>query len=291
MPSIKIEWEGRAVDNNQLKTDKDSRCGCMLSSSDLLNLIIADEIEIAKRQFQERQWTKIGQKIIIDPFNPQNLTPFSYDLTVGAQIYSSEHKVVRELTPMDSMYLMSSRETIVIKTKEYLALPPCYSASVLPRFSNVIQGIFQSMVKIDPTWYGQLGVAITNLSSDKYPIKLGQSFATLVIYELKTPTEMYLCTSDNFEEPEPVYLSNKLDLKLLEKRISDARLQDTCEIVNNKFKLKAMPGEKEFIELLAFSDGEEWRKAILRSIANYPQRVDSLGLPSLELIKPVQSDV
>ena len=118
---------------NDLKTNR----GGMLSSADFLNLIILENVEEEKKNFYKRDWEKVKKRLIIDPFDPEKLTPFSYDLSVGDEVYSSIDGEVHLLVTDDGNkldYPLKSRETVVIKTKEFIALPPNYSATVWPRF-------------------------------------------------------------------------------------------------------------------------------------------------------------
>jgi len=158
----------------------------MLSSKDFRERVITEKkekykekyIEI-KNAFFERDWNKVGRSFIIEPYDELNLTPFSYDLSIGNEIFSVRKKDrMRKRLP----YHVEPGETIIVLTKEFIALPPCYSATVWPRFNLVREGIFQSMVKIDPTWYGKLGVAITNFSSRTIKLIEGKAFGTLILY-------------------------------------------------------------------------------------------------------------
>lgn len=263
------------------------RTGGMLSSRDFLRLVITENIEEAKKVFWKRQWDHIDRKLIIAPFNPQRLTPFSYDLSVGDQIYLCSQETVKELTDKDDSYLMGPRETIVVKTKEFIALPPYYSATVWPRFRMVTEAIFQSMVKIDPTWHGELGVAITNLSGGKYPIRRGNRFATLIVYELSTPTAMFLYRKEDMPDPQGVPLGDKIDQHSIKKKLDDdGNLKAICEIANGEVRLKKSPDFNAFMGLLKLDESEEWKNAIIERVGSFPREMDALGLTRLELIRP-----
>jgi deoxycytidine triphosphate deaminase len=265
-----------------------NRGGGMLSSSDFLKLVILQDIEKAKKDFWNRKWKKWDRKFIIHPFNPKNLTPFSYDLSVGAEIYSCNHSTVEELTYDDNVYWMYPRETIVIKTEELIALPPYYSATVWPRFSKVTEAIFQSMVKIDPTWYGELGVAITNLSAAKYPVRRGETFATLILYELTSPTGMFLYRKENLPEPEKFSLDFSLDHDSINKQLQAECLNDICAITDGKMELKEAPEKDAFQKLLYLNESENWREVVIKCLASCSRKMDGLGLTTLELIRPTK---
>ena len=54
----------------------------------------------------------------------------------------------------------------------------------------------QSMTKIDPTWYGNIVVAIANHSNDHFPLKKGQAFCTFVIHRLDKPVSKILSSEE-----------------------------------------------------------------------------------------------
>jgi deoxycytidine triphosphate deaminase len=171
--------------------------GGVLSSADFERLVVhrghpdyrGHKFEEFLDSFRERSWDRVDGKIVIQPFDKLNLTPFSYDLSVGGEVLSvreSERKRYR--LPFD----LEPRETAIILTREFIALPPDYAATVWPRFSMVREGLFQSMVKIDPTWFGHLAVALCNLSPRTYTLKENTAFGTLILYGLASQTTMDL---------------------------------------------------------------------------------------------------
>jgi deoxycytidine triphosphate deaminase len=257
----------------------------MLSSADFLRLVITGDAERAKKAFWNRDWASVDHKFIIAPFNPEHLTPFSYDLAIGAEVYSCTKSVVTHLASDGDGYLMGPRETVVIKTEEFVALPPDYSATVWPRFRMPTESLFQSMVKIDPTWYGELGVAVTNLSPGEYPIRRGETFATLILYELRTPTGMYLYRRENVPEAKELDLTGKgLDIDRIEQGLRE--LRDLCEVTNGKLRLKKAPSGESFIKLLDIDPSANWREVITEAIGSLPHTMNGLGLTTLEMIRP-----
>ena len=66
---------------------------CTVSDTSLKELIIPkEEYEVAKKWFQRRDWGSIAGRILIDPFNIKNSGPFSYDLSVGDEIFELKSK-------------------------------------------------------------------------------------------------------------------------------------------------------------------------------------------------------
>lgn len=121
------------------------RGGGMLSSADIRGRIVPPGIRQDEylRLFQDREWKEIHEKyadyeagIVIKDFNVLNLTPFSYDLSIGEQFFSMQkpEKGVVTLRRNDPPYSMDAGETVVLLTKELIAIPRYYSATVWPRF-------------------------------------------------------------------------------------------------------------------------------------------------------------
>ncbi len=166
------------MSKNENDKEINSRGG-MLSSADFRERVITrdkdEDYAELKKLFENRRWNILEEKgkeagFIIDPYDELNLTPYSYDMSIGNEVFSCRMEsqssfVIGNKNDREHWHWMQPGETIIVRTKEYLALPKCYSATVWPRFNFVREGIFQSMVKTDPTWYGQLGVALTNVSS------------------------------------------------------------------------------------------------------------------------------
>lgn len=182
--------------------------GGMLSGGHIRDRVLTGEnADKYLKYFEERQWeemsnwwkTKEGNKdgwkkrFVITNYNEMNVTPFSYDLSLGDQVFSIQKPKTGLVALKEEMpYPLKAGETVVVITAEKVAIPHAYSATVWPRFKMVKQGVFQSMVKIDPTWYGKLAVAMINLSPATVKLKIGEAFATLLFYELSEPSDVDL---------------------------------------------------------------------------------------------------
>ncbi len=265
------------------------KSGGMLSSANFREYVITEDIPRMKQLFIERKWDQIEpkQSFIIDPFDPLKLTPYSYDLSIGDEVFSCKSESHSSEILKDSKeeaYKLEPGETIIVRTKEYVALPPCYSATVWPRFNFVREGIFQSMVKIDPTWYGQLGVALTNLSPAKYPIWKGKKFATLIIYELTEDTDIQLfprhkMLDEKYQSRIPLTGFERI---LDQNKLKEIGLEDKCRIESNELIIELALDQEEFELLLKLSEKSEWQKTVGKAIRI--KTMDALGLPQLDLI-------
>lgn len=263
--------------------------GGMLSSADFRKHIIKDDIPKMKEYFRRRQWSQLPSErsFILDPFDPLNLTPFSYDLSIGIEVFSCRSESAGPFSLGDSKknaYWIQPCETVIVRTAEYIALPVWYSATVWPRFSFVREGIFQSMVKIDPTWYGQLGVALTNLSPAEYPIWRGKRFATLILFELVEKTDIILYKKDEIlEEDDKIKISLVgVDENIIEKSIKIKGLEGKCKIENKELTITVALTSEDFRNLRSLVDNSTWEEEVNKAIRI--KTAEALGLPNLDIL-------
>ncbi|HUS73806.1 MAG TPA: hypothetical protein VMY06_12145 [Sedimentisphaerales bacterium] len=192
----------------------------MLSGSDIRTRIICkEEVEGYLKFFEARDWKGISERtwkqtngneadkpgwkkrFVITNYNELNVTPFSYDLSLGDQIFSIQKPKTGLIALKEEMpYPLKPGETVVVITAEKVAIPHAYSATVWPRFNMVKRGVFQSMVKIDPTWYGKLAVAMINLSPATVELEQGEAFATLLLYELSKESDVDLWKLEDIQK-------------------------------------------------------------------------------------------
>jgi deoxycytidine triphosphate deaminase len=267
--------------------------GAMLSSKEFRELVIKEDLPRMKERFRQRKWSEIPERgFIIEPFDPLNLTPFSYDLSIGNEAFSCRLEK-RSSFPVEGnkenpSYWISPGETVIVKTEEYIALPKHFSATVWPRFNFVREGIFQSMVKIDPTWYGQLGVALTNLSPAKYPIWRGKHFATLILYELGEGSDVTLFkTNEELASPIAIEIKEFVSRrKEIEGGLEREGLNEKCKVSTNGSSVTLTVDfaldRAEFDKLREIVKDKAWRENINRNITI--KTMDALGLSSIDLL-------
>jgi len=157
---------------------------CLLSDTTLKILVFQKErFEQVKKWFEKRDWGSINGRILIHPFSLERLGPFSYDLCIGDEAFSVRTNQTILLSEK-AKAIMEPEDVFIVLTQEYIGLPRDFAASIMPRFSFVRKGIFQSMTKIDPTWFGKIAVGIANHSGKSFQLTKGQPFCTLVIHKL-----------------------------------------------------------------------------------------------------------
>ncbi len=275
----------------------------MLSSKLFRERVIRGDVEKAEKLFRERRWTELGEQFddyggqkafIIRPFDPLQLTPFSYDLQIGEEAFSCKDESLSSFplakqAEVDGWYWLEPRETVIVRTHEFIALPPCYAATIWPRFNLVREGVFQSMVKIDPTWYGDLGVAITNLSPAKYPIWQLQKFATLIIYELASPTDIELCEPGG-ALPKPIRMGipnlGPRESERIREAHANGGFPDECSIEDDQLTIKTALEPEDWAKIRDISLRSEWKNAVNETIMQQVRHkpMGALGLKQLDLI-------
>ncbi len=285
------------------------RGGGMLSSNNFRKRVIFkrndDDESYAKIEawFRKREWdsAKAEKEIreykdtpdvyprkcfIIEPYDELNLTPFSYDLSIGNEILSVRKKdPIRKRLP----YKVMPGETVIVLTREFIALPPCYSATVWPRFKLVKEGVFQSMVKIDPTWYGKLGVAITNLSPRTIPLTEGMALGTLVMYELSSNTDLDLWKPEKLKDIR-VEIPNIPIRKTLQKELVDRGLINVCWVEDNSLVVRGLK-KSSYDDLRKIDGSKPWLDTVEKAKAKWLEcrhgerrsiGMEALGMEDLE---------
>lgn len=142
----------------------------------------ADAVQ-AREWWQKGQWSKIRNRILIDPFDPGKVGAADYELSVGEEYVSLRDPYhTKSLSEGDSIEL-GPGETCLILTEEYIALPPNVMGFVVPRARRLFEGGSICASRIDPTWYGKLIISFTNLA--KFPTSLhrGESFCIFYFAE------------------------------------------------------------------------------------------------------------
>jgi hypothetical protein len=118
--------------------------GGMLSSADFRARVITrdndENFAELKDLFENRKWGELENKgkkagFIIDPYDELNLTPFSYDLSIGDEVFSCRTESRSSFAIGDEddhkhWHWMQPGETVIVRTNEYIALPQCYSATL-----------------------------------------------------------------------------------------------------------------------------------------------------------------
>lgn len=139
-------------------------------------VLLSDEIERLVKQFK-----------LIDPFNPKNLKPAGYELTVGEEyaiggkigkLYDEAGKNEVKIPPF---------EVLVIQTKETLNMP----RFLIARWNIRVMWAYEGLLwvggpQVDPGYVGHLFCPIYNLSDKEVTLRLGDQVA-LIDFVTTTP--------------------------------------------------------------------------------------------------------
>ena len=156
----------------------------ILSDKDIEErLIKPEDIAEAKKWWENGEWEKIGDKILINPFEPNKLGVADYDLSVGEEyILLRDPDDIKPLAEGQRIDL-GPGETVLILTKEYVALPRDVMGFVVLRAGRLFEGSSVCASRIDPTWYGKLLVSFTNLAKFPTFLSWGTAFCTFYLMQ------------------------------------------------------------------------------------------------------------
>lgn len=165
----------------------------ILSDKDLRTRIIQDpqEAEQARGWWKKGEWDKIGNKIVIHPFDSYALGACCYGLSVGEEYVSLRDPHETRPLKEGEHIRIGPGETVLILSKEYICLPKDILAMIVPRATWIFEGTSLSATRIDPTWYGKLLIGLTNLAKNPVALDYGEEFCTCYFMEA-TETEKVL---------------------------------------------------------------------------------------------------
>ncbi|MEA3458592.1 MAG: dCTP deaminase [Candidatus Thermoplasmatota archaeon] len=141
-------------------------------------------------------------KLGIEPFNPKNLTPNGYDLSID-EIYikktDQHHK--------EGMVTIPALTWFAISTKEFVKMGPQITSQLWIRSSYARKGIMASFGKVDAGFHGTLTISCFNSNDEEIEIPIGDRFCQIVFENLSTsPTELYDKKSGNYQNQRGIKL-------------------------------------------------------------------------------------
>lgn len=127
----------------------------------------------------------LNRDIVIDPFDPDSLTPVGYDFRVGSFVFSLEHGL---LSPHDGRYEIPAWSTVQILTKESLWVSKRIGGSFHSKVSLASRGFAHIATTLDPNWSGPLLITTRNNTDKMMYLTEDQAFVTLLFFRVQTPT-------------------------------------------------------------------------------------------------------
>ena len=138
----------------------------------------------------------------IEPFNPNNLTPNGYDLSID-EIYikkNDEHikNGVATIPPLT---------WFAISTKEFVKMGPDIASQLWIRSSYARKGVMASFGKVDAGFHGTLTISCFNTNDTPLDIPIGDRFCQIVFENLSSsPQELYDKKSGNYQNQRGIKL-------------------------------------------------------------------------------------
>ncbi|MFO7966260.1 MAG: hypothetical protein R6U44_01505 [Archaeoglobaceae archaeon] len=172
---------------------------------DTSGALLSDEIEHYANKFN-----------MIYPFNPNNLKPASYELTVGDE-YAKGGKIQKLYNETGKNEIkIEPFQVVVIKTHETINLP----RFIIARWNIRVRWAYRGLLwvggpQVDPGWVGNLSCPIYNLSNKDIILRLGDPIAIMDFVKttpFKNDNEKYDRPPSRviFEDYEPETLESAL---------------------------------------------------------------------------------
>ena len=135
----------------------------------------------------------------IEPFNPSNLTPNGYDLTI------SEIEIPNDTKIDEGTLNITPGARFAVSTKERIACGANLCAQLWLRTSWARKGLACSFGKIDSGFDGTLTLLGFNSGNEEVPIHIGETFAQVVFEMLSGPAKsLYSERSGNYQNQKGV---------------------------------------------------------------------------------------
>ena len=133
-----------------------------------MTVLLADEI---KRFCEDKS------DPLIDPFNPSQLRPASYQLTLGSDLHLGGE--YHQLEKLDSITL-EPHQVAVVSTHERLKIPRNMMARWSLRVTKIYEGLlWTGGPQVDPGWEGPLFCPIYNLAERRVVLKHREPMFTI----------------------------------------------------------------------------------------------------------------
>jgi dCTP deaminase len=128
-----------------------------------------------------------AQEIALEPFDPQQVQPASYDARVGAEAFSSTVKEKLDLSKT-GLLVIEPGEFAMILTREHFRLDKRHAGMIGLRSEFAKQGLLMlSGPQIDPTFDGVLKVRLVNLAPKPIALTYEAPFLTIQFFRLSSP--------------------------------------------------------------------------------------------------------
>jgi len=143
-----------------------------------------------------------NNELSIEPYNPKNLTPNGYDLSIGEIYIKKTEQHIKE-----GIISIPPLSWFAISTKEYVKIGPCIASQLWIRSSYARKGILASFGKVDAGFEGTLTISCFNSNDEEIEIPIGDRFCQIVFENLSTkPNALYDVRSGSYQNQRGVTL-------------------------------------------------------------------------------------
>lgn len=138
----------------------------------------------------------------LEPFDPKNLTPNGYDLSVEEVFVKKTDSTVN-----DGFAVVPPLSWFAISTKEFVKMSGKITAQLWIRSSYARKGVMASFGKVDAGFHGTLTISCFNASDEELEIPIGDRFCQIVFEKLESlPSELYDKKSGNYQNQRGIRL-------------------------------------------------------------------------------------
>ena len=138
----------------------------------------------------------------IEPFNPQNLTPNGYDLSIEEIYIKKTNQHINE-----GIAIIPKLTWFAISTKEFIKMGSQITSQLWIRSSYARKGIIASFGKVDAGFHGTLTISCFNSNDTEIEIPIDDRFCQIVFENLSSiPNELYDKKSGNYQNQKGIKL-------------------------------------------------------------------------------------
>ena len=196
----------------------------------------------------------------IHPYIESNLTGIGYNLSSTEFVLSTRKGILEKVWESNGerFVYVSPNDTILTYTKEYIEVDGTLAGTFHSKVSRVCQGLGHVNTTLDPTWRGQLILAINNPTSKQIRLVLNSpgNLSTMLVYKLVTPIAKGEIAHDNNQGRIDILLSYLYRPKL-PRQLFNRSNEKLKEFITCKYS-KSINGEDSYVNPEDSSDGESY---------------------------------
>ena len=143
-----------------------------------------------------------SNNLSIEPYNPKNLTPNGYDLSIEEIYIKKTDEHIK-----NGVAKIPAQTWFAISTKEFVKMGPQITSQLWIRSSYARKGVMASFGKVDAGFHGTLTISCFNSNDTELEIPIGDRFCQIVFEHLSSiPSELYEKKSGNYQNQRGVKL-------------------------------------------------------------------------------------